>query len=122
MAQSKLAAANLDQDQALAAYYLLQAKSADGSPLDPVARFHLGNGARIHAVHANADISQNGLAQSNGTMVNYLYELLDVSQNHERFVKENTIAVSGPVKALSASVKTAIPGKKSTKKPQTLGT
>lgn len=122
LAQSKLAAANPDQDQALAAYYLLQAKSADGSPLDPVARFHLGNGARIHAVHANADISQNGLAQSNGTMVNYLYELRDVSQNHERFVKENTIAVSGPVKALSASVKTAIPEKKSTKKPQTLGT
>ena len=111
-----------ENEQAFAAHYLLEAKRSDGMPTDPVARFHLGNGAMVHAVHANADISDNGMAQSNGTMVNYLYELRDVSQNHERFVKENTIAVSGPVKALSASVKTAIPEKKSTKKPQTLGT
>ncbi len=95
-------------DQALAAHYLLQAKRADGMPLDPVARFHLGNGAMIHAVHADADLSENGVRQSNGTMVNYLYDLSQIAQNHERFVGEKTVVSSDAVKALSASV---TPGK-----------
>ena len=89
---------------ALAAQYLLEAKRADGTPLDPVARFHLGNGARVHAVHAGADTSANGLAQSGGTMVNYLYDLAQIAQNHEKFVTENTVAASAEVRALSASL------------------
>jgi malonyl-CoA decarboxylase len=56
----------------VAAHYLLCAKRGNGSPYDPVARFHLGNGAQIHAVHAGADLSANGVAQSGGAMVNYL--------------------------------------------------
>ena len=90
--------------QALAAHYLLQAKRSDGTPFDPVARFHLGNGAMVHAVHADADTSKNGRKQSNGTMVNYLYDLSQISQNHEKFVSDKTVAASTTVKTLSASV------------------
>ena len=102
---SKLADENLGQDKALAAHYLLKAKKPDGMPLDPVARFHLGNGAKVHAVHAQADTSENGVEQSNGTMVNYLYDLSQISQNHEKFVGESIVVASAPVKTLSASVK-----------------
>jgi len=90
-------------DKAIAAHYLLEAKRPDGTPYDPVARFHLGNGARVHAVHAGADTSVNGLAQSGGTMVNYLYDLAQIAQNHEKFVTEKTVAASSDVRALSAS-------------------
>ena len=68
-----------------AAHYLLDAKRTDGLPRDPVARFHLGNGAILHAVHAAADATEKGMEQSGGAMVNYLYDLAKVSQNHERF-------------------------------------
>lgn len=102
---SKCAVDDSSQDQALAAHYLLEAKKTDGTPFDPVARFHLGNGAKVHAVHAMADTSDNGLKQSNGTMVNYLYDLSQISQNHEKFVENNTVVASATVKSLSASVK-----------------
>ena len=102
---SKHAVDDSSQDQALAAHYLLEAKKTDGTPFDPVARFHLGNGAKVHAVHAMADTSDNGLKQSNGTMVNYLYDLSQISQNHEKFVENNTVVASATVKSLSASVK-----------------
>ena len=107
---SKLADEIPDQDKALAAHYLLKAKNADGMPLDPVARFHLGNGAKVHAVHAHADTSENGMKQSNGIMVNYIYDIAQISQNHEKFVGAKTVVASTPVKTLSASVKTKIIG------------
>ena len=107
---SKLADESPDQDKALAAHYLLKAKNADGMPLDPVARFHLGNGAKVHAVHAHADTSENGMKQSNGIMVNYIYDIAQISQNHEKFVGAKTVVASTPVKTLSASVKTTIIG------------
>ena len=95
---------SIDVDnRAIAARYLLEAKRDDGMPLDPVARFHLGNGAMIHAVHANADMSENGLAQSNGAMVNYLYDLSKISQNHEKFVGERVLVASSAVRNLSAT-------------------
>ena len=89
------------QMKALAADYLLNAKAQDGLPVDPVARFHLGNGAIIHAVHADADISENGRSQSGGAMVNYLYDLRDVSQNHEAFVINKNVAATPGVQALA---------------------
>ena len=92
-------------DQAIAAYYLLNAKDTEGRPYDPVARFHLGNGAMLHAVHADADRSENGIDQSNGVMVNYRYDLKKIPQNHERFLSENKIAVSTDVRALAGSIK-----------------
>lgn len=87
----------------VAANYLLCAKQNNGSPYDPVARFHLGNGAQIHAVHTGADLSANGVAQSGGAMVNYLYDLSKVTQNHEQFATKNKIAASKDVRALSAA-------------------
>lgn len=93
-----------EDPKAIAAHYLLEAKRADGMPFDPVARFHLGNGAKVHAVHANADTSANGQKQSNGTMVNYLYDLSQISKNHEQFVSEKQVVSSDAVKSLSASV------------------
>ena len=92
-----------DQMRALAAHYLLNAKRENGAPVDPVARFHLGNGAIVHAVHAEADISDNGRAQSGGTMVNYLYDLSKVAQNHEQFVTTQKVIATSEVKSLANS-------------------
>jgi malonyl-CoA decarboxylase len=88
--------------RATAAHYLLKAKTEGAAPLDPVARFHLGNGAQVHAVHAGADTSDKGLAQSAGAMVNYLYDLGKVAQNHEKFATDQTVAASPEVRALAA--------------------
>ncbi|KIN63515.1 putative malonyl-CoA decarboxylase [Sulfitobacter noctilucicola] len=98
----------LDADhQAIAAHYLLEAKRSDGMPADPVARFHLGNGAIVHAVHAQADLSDNGMQQSGGAMVNYLYDLDQITANHEKFVGEKTVIASDEVRALSETVRPA---------------
>ncbi|MES0881474.1 malonyl-CoA decarboxylase [Roseibium sp. SCP14] len=86
-----------------AAYYLLNAKTSKGLPVDPVARFHLGNGAIVHAVHADADISDKGRAQSSGTMVNYLYDLPRVAQNHENFATTQEVVASDQVRSLARS-------------------
>jgi len=91
------------QQREIAANYLLTAKRPNGAPYDPVARFHLGNGALIHAVHAGADLSENGLAQSGGAMVNYLYDLPLITQNHERYASAQTVVASPEVSALSAA-------------------
>ena len=85
----------------MAASYLLNAKRKDGSPIDPVARFHLTNGAKVHNIHANADLSPNGIAQSSGVMVNYRYELSEVEKNHENFAYQSIVAADKPARALS---------------------
>lgn len=92
-----------------AAYYLLNAKHHSGQPRDPVARFHLNNGALIGAVHANADKSKNGIAQSCGVMVNYRYDLSRISENHEAFANQQTVIAEKPVKALAAEIEIADP-------------
>lgn len=74
--------------------YLLNAKNDRGEPFDPVARFHLGNGAQIYAIHAAADLSENGLRQSRGAMVNYQYDLAQIERNHERFVQSGDIGLA----------------------------
>lgn len=94
--------------RALAAHYLVSAKRADGLPKDPVARFHLGNGALIHNVHAEADLSDRGQAQSFGTMVNYLYDLRRVSHNHEGFAANGRVATSSEVRSLNAAGKKSL--------------
>ena len=90
--------------RAVAAQYLLEAKRDDGTPLYPVARFHLGNGASIHVIHADADLSPNGMHQSGGVMVNYLYDLKQISQNHERYAGAGRVTASSGVRSLAASV------------------
>jgi malonyl-CoA decarboxylase len=74
---------------ALAAIYLtVVTPSRDGNP---VAKFHLGNGAKLHQINWAGDLSKNGLRQSAGLMVNYLYDLSSVEENHERFVNGEII-------------------------------
>jgi malonyl-CoA decarboxylase len=85
-----------------AAQYLLRAKTSGGQPVDPVARFHLRNGARIERINFAADASQRGLAQSFGLMVNYLYDLGEIEQNHEAFTATGEIAASSSVQKLLA--------------------
>jgi malonyl-CoA decarboxylase len=83
----------------LCAHYLLREKSR-GAPLDPVARFHLGNGARLHRMHGGADLSVKGREQSAGIMVNYLYDLAKIEENHEAFFDQGKIAVSRTISRL----------------------
>lgn len=92
---------NPEGTRILAAHYLTQAKARGGLPYDPVARFHLGNGAMLHAVHAEADISPKGRKQSGGAMVNYLYDLAKIEENHDAFVTKKTVVTSNAVKALA---------------------
>jgi malonyl-CoA decarboxylase len=80
--------------QAAAINYLLNAKNAKGAPYDPVARFHLGNGAQVYAVHGAADLSDKGQKQSLGAMVNYQYDLKVIEQNHEKFVQFKEVCCS----------------------------
>lgn len=77
----------------LCAYYLTAVKRND-EPLDPVARFHLGNGARMEKLNWLADTSRTGMQRSAGMMVNYLYRLGDVEENHETFVREHEVVAS----------------------------
>ena len=79
--------------------YLLQSKKGK-HPSDPVARFHLGNGASIHQLNTSADLSERGLNQSRGTMVNYLYDLKSIETNHERYATEGDIEFNEKLKSL----------------------
>lgn len=81
----------------LAARYFLNAKSGE-RPYDPVSRFHLGNGARIERINYLADTSPNGLKQSFGLMVNYLYDPDAIEANVEAFSREGVVATSGAVR------------------------
>ena len=85
----------------ITAYYLLEAKGKNRRPIDPVAKFHLGNGAIIHQINIDADLSEKGLLQSKGVMVNYLYDLSKISQNVEFFSKEGEISANTTIKSLS---------------------
>jgi malonyl-CoA decarboxylase len=84
----------------LAARYLVEAKREDGKALDPVANFHLGNGARVERLNWLGDTSKRGLKQSAGMMVNYQYRLGDIEANHEAYEGEGKIATSSVVAAL----------------------
>lgn len=90
-----------------AATYLAAAKDAAARPLDPVARFHLGNGARLERLNASADLSPKGLKQSHGMMVNYLYDLPSIEANHEAFANKGEVAASKAVLKLLASERPA---------------
>ncbi len=85
---------------ALAAYFFLVAKSSRGRPLDPVARFHLGNGARLERINPMGDLSSKGVAQAAGLMVNYRYVLADIEKNHETFAVKGDVVASQAVKKL----------------------
>ena len=83
-----------------AAYYFLVARSNKGKPVDPVARFHLGNGARLERINPMGDLSAKGLAQAAGLMVNYRYVLTDIEKNHEAFAGKGEVVASAAVRKL----------------------
>jgi malonyl-CoA decarboxylase len=83
-----------------AAWYYLRVHGARGTPLDSVARFHLGNGARLERLNFLADTSERALQQSHGLMVNYLYDLEHIEQNHEAYAQQHAIVASGAVTRL----------------------
>jgi malonyl-CoA decarboxylase len=87
----------------LAAYYFLKARTSKGRLIDSVARFHLGNGARLERIDWLGDLSPKGLRESAGIMVNYLYRLEDIEKNHEAYVNQDEIAASNAVKKLLKS-------------------
>ncbi|WP_325435041.1 malonyl-CoA decarboxylase [Pseudomonas nitroreducens] len=86
---------------ALAAEYFLHAKNGAGLPLDPVARFHLGNGARLERLNWRGDLSASGLRQAAGLMVNYRYELRQIEKNHEAYANQGAVAASPEVRKLA---------------------
>ena len=83
-----------DEVLALCARYLVNERGPTNQTIDPVARFHLGNGASLHAIHWAADLSDNGLHQSAGLMVNYLYDLGSIEENHDAYFDQSEVAVS----------------------------
>jgi malonyl-CoA decarboxylase len=83
-----------------AAWYFLRARTSRGLPRDPVARFHLGNGARLERLNFLADTSSRGLAHSHGLMVNYLYDLDDIEKNHEAYAQQHTVIAANAVNRL----------------------
>ena len=84
----------------LAAYYFLKARTTKGRLIDPVARFHLGNGARLERIDWLGDLSPKGIRESAGVMVNYLYRLDDIEKNHEAYANEGEVVASSAVKKL----------------------
>ena len=95
---------NLDSDEDMllkqALIYLTTSDREDGLPNDPVAKFHLGNGAILERINLNADLSSKGLMQSKGVMVNYLYNLDTLEENHELFFKTKEVKQSDAIKSL----------------------
>jgi malonyl-CoA decarboxylase len=83
-----------------AAWYYLRARNGRGLPVDAVARFHLGNGARLERLHWLGDTSERALKQSYGMMVNYLYDLDYIERNHEAYAQHRAVVAAGAVTRL----------------------
>ena len=84
--------------------YLTVSDRPDGLPNDPVARFHLGNGAFLEQLNYGGDRSPKAVTQAGGLMVNYRYDLDVVEKNHEEFNKTKAVPLSSGVKALMKSL------------------
>jgi malonyl-CoA decarboxylase len=85
----------------LCARYLLRERAPSGRAIDPIAHFHLTNGARIERLNWLGDVSTKGLQQSAGIMVNYLYRLGEIEANHEAYRGGGRIAASSAVRNLA---------------------
>ncbi|HCA90931.1 MAG TPA: decarboxylase, partial [Alphaproteobacteria bacterium] len=90
---------------AAALRYFTRSDRPDGWPNDPVARFHLGNGAILEQINYGADKSPKGLGQSGGLMVNYRYDLDVVEANHEAFHETKSVLLSPALKTAMKSAK-----------------
>ena len=84
----------------LCAHYLAEEKRDDGHARDPVAHFHLSNGARMERLNWLADVSDNGIRQSAGMMINYLYVIDEIEDNHESYTGEGNIPASSSIRNL----------------------
>lgn len=82
--------------------YLLEEKAKGARALDPVAHFHLTNGARVERLNWMADRAPKGIEQSAGIMVNYLYRLGEIDSNHEAYTSEGKIATASGFRMLNA--------------------
>ncbi|MDH3636397.1 MAG: malonyl-CoA decarboxylase [Gammaproteobacteria bacterium] len=96
----KLATHYFVELEKLAAHYFLIEKNGRNEPLDPVARFHLKNGAMLERINILGNPSDKGMERSLGTMVNYVYDLSRVEENHEEYVRNHKIICSSQVKKL----------------------
>jgi malonyl-CoA decarboxylase len=83
-----------------AAWYYVRGRNGRGLPVDAVARFHLGNGARLERLDWLADASERALKQSYGLMVNYLYDLDYIERNHEAYAQQRAIVAANAVTRL----------------------
>jgi len=86
-----------------AAWYYTRARNGRGLPADAVARFHLGNGARLERLDWLGDTSERALAQSHGLMVNYLYDLDYIERNHEAYAQQHAVVAANSVSRLVRS-------------------
>ena len=91
--------------KAAALRYFLESDREDRLPNDPVARFHLGNGAILEQLNFAADLSEKGISQAGGLMVNYLYDLGVVEANHEAFHETKQVPMSAALRQLQRSLK-----------------
>ena len=82
------------------ARYILVSDRSDKSANDPVARFHLGNGATVHKLNYLGDVSENGMKQSAGMMINYLYELSTIDRNHENYSTTKNIIATDSIRSM----------------------
>jgi malonyl-CoA decarboxylase len=86
-----------------AAWYYMLGRNSRGLPVDAVARFHLGNGARLERLDWLGDTSERALAQSHGLMVNYLYDLDYIERNHEAYAQQRVVVAASAVSRLVPS-------------------
>lgn len=86
--------------------YFIEARTSEGKSLDPVARFHLGNGARLERLNWFADTSPNGIKQSGGLMVNYLYDIPLIEECHEAYVTRGDVTVGEPFRKMVKTLAT----------------
>ncbi len=84
--------------------YLVDSKDKQDKPLDAVARFHLGNGARLEQVNWMGDTSAKGIKEAGGFMVNYLYDLDRIESNHERYAHDGKVALSTRLRRMHESI------------------
>ena len=87
----------------LCARYLVHERAPSGRALDPVAHFHLSNGARVERLNWLGDTSVKGLQQSAGIMVNYLYRQADIEANHESYRDAGRVAAAASIRNLARS-------------------
>jgi malonyl-CoA decarboxylase len=93
-----------------AAWYYVRGRNRRGLPLDSVARFHLGNGARLERLNWPGDTSERALAQSYGLMVNYLYDLSYIEKNHEAYAQQHAVvAASAITRLVHAPLREVVP-------------